>query len=125
MYILRLVASLVLLVSALVPISIQASSTTVVISELQTATAASASQEFVELYNASSNDVSLVGWTIEYKAATSADVAASWSKRATLSGTIRGYGFYLAAPKAYLPSADSDWSATLAGSGGNLRVRDG
>lgn len=96
----------------------------VVISELQTGTAASASQEFVELYNASSTEVSVAGWTVEYKPAASADVTASWTKKATLVGQMKAYGFFLIAPKSYLASADSDWSATLAGSGGAVRVRD-
>lgn len=125
MHLARFITLIVFLISTLVPFSARAASMTVVISEVQTATAVSASQEFVELYNASPSDMPLTGWTIEYKAATSPDVAASWSKRATLAGVIRGYGFYLAAPKTYLANADTEWSATLAGSAGNIRVKDG
>ncbi|HUC87301.1 MAG TPA: lamin tail domain-containing protein [Candidatus Saccharimonadales bacterium] len=96
----------------------------VVISEVETGTTASASQEFVELYNPTGSSITVNGWTVEYKAATSTDTAANWVKHATLAGTIVPYGFYLVAPKTYLAMADADWSATLAGSGGNLRVRD-
>jgi hypothetical protein len=64
------------------------------------------------------------GWTLEYKAASSTDTAAAWVKHATLAGTIQPYGYYLVAPKTYLAMADADWSATLAGSGGNVRLKD-
>lgn len=97
----------------------------VVISELETGTTASASQEFVELYNPTAMPVSLSGWTVEYKSATATDTAANWAKRASLSGTIAASGFYLVAPKSYLPNADADWSATLAGSAGTVRIKDG
>ncbi|HSX41328.1 MAG TPA: lamin tail domain-containing protein [Candidatus Saccharimonadales bacterium] len=93
-----------------------------VISEVQTGTSASASQEFVELYNPTAADISLAGWTIEYKSATGDDTA--WTKRGTLDGTIKSYGFYLAAPKSYLSNADADWSPTLASTGGNIRIED-
>jgi lamin tail-like protein len=96
----------------------------VVISEVQTGTTVSASQEFVELYNPTGSSVSLNNWALEYKAATSTDTATNWVKHATLSGTIAAYGFYLIAPKSYLAIADADWSATLAGSGGDIRLRD-
>jgi hypothetical protein len=101
------------------------STTHIVISELETGTSASAGQEFVELYNPTAASVALSGWTLEYKAATSTDTASNWVKHGTLSGTIGPYGFYLVAPKSYLALADADWSATLAGSGGNLRLKDG
>jgi len=99
--------------------------THIVISQLETATSASASQEFIELYNPTDQDVTVSGWTIEYKAATSSDVPSSWVKHASLAGVIKSYGFYLIAPTAYLANADADWSATLAGSGGNVRLKDG
>ncbi len=97
----------------------------ILISELQTASTNNAGEEFVELYNASSNDVLLTGWTIEYKAATSTDAASSWSKRASLSGNIKSHGFYLVAAKVYLTNADAEWSPTLASSAGVVRVKDG
>lgn len=94
------------------------------ISEVQTATAASVSQEFVELYNPGSTPVSIEGWIIEYKAATSSDVASSWSKHATLHGAIAAHGYWLAAPSDYLPAANDSWSPGLAGSAGHVRLRD-
>jgi hypothetical protein len=99
--------------------------THVVISQLETGTSASASQEFIELYNPTDQDVSLNGWTVEYKAATSTDMSSNWVKHASLAGVIKSYSFYLVAPKTYLADADADWSATLSGSGGNVRLKDG
>jgi hypothetical protein len=98
------------------------SATHVVISEVQTATAASASQEFIELYNPAGAAVALTNWSISYKSATGSD--SSWVKHATLSGSIPADGFYLVAPKTYLSNADADWSATLAASGGTIRLGD-
>lgn len=105
-------------------VSIVAPPPAVLISELQTGSSSSASEEFVELYNASDADVALAGWSVEYKAATTADATASWSKRAALTATIKSHGFYLVAPKTYLPAVDAEWSSTLAASGGVVRVKD-
>lgn len=96
----------------------------VVISEIQTATTASVSQEFVELYNPSAAAISVEGWTLEYKAATSSDVATSWGKHATLHGSIAAHGYWLAAPSDYLAAANDSWSPGLAGSAGHVRLRD-
>ncbi|HEX7259438.1 MAG TPA: lamin tail domain-containing protein [Candidatus Saccharimonadia bacterium] len=95
-----------------------------VISEVQTGTTTSASQEFIELYNPLPEPVSLTGWTIEYKAATSVNAETSWSKKATLLGMVPAQGFYLVAPKAYLVLADAEWTATLASGGGTIRLKD-
>jgi hypothetical protein len=97
----------------------------IVVSEVETGTSTSASQEFIELYNPTSTAVLLAGWTIEYKSATATDSSANWTRRATLNGTIAAYGFYLVAPTSYLPNADAEWSPTLAGSGGTVRIKDG
>lgn len=97
-----------------------AASVPILISELQTGTTASASQEFVELYNPTDQDVNLNSWTVEYKPASSG----SWAKRATLAGIIKSHGFYLIAPKTYLPQADNDFSSGLSGTGGHVRLLD-
>ncbi len=94
-----------------------------VISELQTGTAESASQEFVELYNPSGAAVSLDQWTLEYKSATSIDQPSSWLKKATLSGFIQPGGFYLIAPLTYLAIADANLGSGLAGTGGTVRLK--
>src|SRR5687768_14751287 len=94
-----------------VPSAALAISPSVVISELQTGDSSSLSNEFVEMYNSTTADVAVDGWTMEYKSAT----GVSWSKKATLSGTINSHGFYLLAPSTYLPTADQNFTAGLSG----------
>ncbi len=96
----------------------------IVISELQTASTANASEEFVELYNPTPLSVPLDGWSIEYKSATSSIAEASWSKKATLAGTIEPGGFYLVGATAFFSSGDAGWSSTLAASAGHIRLLD-
>jgi len=118
------VLAIILLTVASPTVASADTATHVVISEVQTATTSSASQEFIELYNPVATPVSVAGWTLEYKSATATDTPANWSKRATLAGAIAANGFYLVAPKSYLLNADTDWSATLAGTAGTIRVKD-
>lgn len=96
----------------------------VVISEVQTGTTASASQEFIELYNPTSNDIALDGWHIQYRPATP---TSSWADRtsAGLVGSIPADGFYLVAPTSYLTTADANLTTGMAAGGGSIRLVDG
>ena len=121
----RVLVALVAIISTVSPMAVSAAgSTTLVISEMATGTSDNANKEFVELYNMTSMPVTLVGWSVEYKAATSQDTASSWTKRASLQGTISGHGYYLIAPAQYFPESNAEWSATLASGGGNIRVKN-
>lgn len=91
----------------------------IVISEIQTGSASDASQEFVELYNPTSADLSVDTWTMEY--ASSAGTA--WTKKATLSGTIPAYGFFLLATAGYA-SGDTVMTSGLAGTSGHVRIKN-
>lgn len=103
----------------------RADSTTnhIVISEVQTGSASSASQEFVELYNPTDQPVALDGWKVEYRPASA---TSTWSNHtgAGLVGSIPADGYYLIAPTAYLPAADAAFSSGLAQGGGSLRLVD-
>lgn len=99
-------------------------STTVVISEVMTGAVSNASQEFVELYNRHTEPISVDGWVIEYKSASSSDLSSSWSRKAQLSGSIEPHGFYLVAPKIYYPSANAEWVSAMAGTAGHVRIKD-
>lgn len=99
---------------------------TILISEIQVADKASASNEFVELYNASDAPVALDGLMLEYRSSTSSagsDCAAGWTKKATLpQNTIAPHSFYLLAPTGYL-KPDAVLTSGFA-SAGTIRLRN-
>lgn len=111
--------SIILVIHLWVPLSVLAASPSIVISELQTG-GSTASYEFVELYNPTASNVIMEGWNLEYKSA----AGTTWSRRASLNGTIRSYGYFLIAPDSYLPTADADMSSGLSGTGGHIRITD-
>lgn len=96
----------------------------IVISEIQTGSATSASQEFVELYNPTDQPVVLDDWQMQYRAAVS---TSSWAGRtgSGMHGTIPAHGFFLIAATTYLPNADNTFSSGMAAGGGSLRLVDG
>ncbi len=118
-------AIIVLLLVTIWPIKAQAASDTdhIVISEVQTGSTASASQEFVELYNPTDQAVALDGWQVQYRAASS---TSSWANRTGegIVGTIPAHGFFLIASTAYLSNADNPFSSGMAAGGGSLRIID-
>lgn len=124
MYKRLLLSVMVLVTSFCSPLFGRAASSTLLISELQTGTTASASQEFIELQNISAGDIELAGWRLEYKSATSAGTASAWVKHADLSGSLAAGAYYLVSTKAYLPGADAVWSDGLASTGGHVRLLD-
>ncbi|HEY0880657.1 MAG TPA: thrombospondin type 3 repeat-containing protein, partial [Archangium sp.] len=89
-----------------------------VISELTAAGPNGADDEFVELFNPSSQTVSLAGWVLQYRPAT----GSSWSLVTTLpaGASIPARGFYLvtsqASPGGYVGTVTPDFVA-LSGSG--------
>lgn len=100
------------------PLSLSASSKNILITEVQTGSSTSASEEFVEIYNSSANDLDLSGWSMYYKSAT----GTSWTKKASvISGTLKPGDFWLFS--ANLPG-NTSFSSGLSGTGGNLQIRD-
>jgi hypothetical protein len=105
-----------------------------VISELTAAGPGGADDEFVELYNPSSQAVSVAGWALQYRAA----AGASWSSTTLLpaGASIPGRGFYLVtsttAAGGYTGAATPDFVArsstgsvkplSYAATGGNVRL---
>ncbi|WP_243648536.1 ExeM/NucH family extracellular endonuclease [Agromyces fucosus] len=79
--------------------------------------------KFVELYNPTNADVSLAGWSIQYRSATSTAPA---SGVGALSGTIKSGGYYLIGLNsnggngAALPTADASFSVAPSGTNGSL-----
>lgn len=91
----------------------------VLISEAQTGSLSSASEEFVELYNNSEETIDLSGWRLEYKSAT----GTSWTSKAVLSGLVDPGDFHIVATAGYLASeSDGTFSSGLAASGGHIRL---
>ncbi|MFE6965571.1 ExeM/NucH family extracellular endonuclease [Agromyces sp. NPDC057679] len=79
--------------------------------------------KFVELYNPTNADVSLAGWSIQYRSATSTGAS---SGVGALSGTIKSGGYYLiglnsnGGTGAALPTADATFSIAPSGTNGSL-----
>jgi hypothetical protein len=94
------------------------------ISELQTGTASSTGDEFVELYNPGSTAVDLSGWKLQYHSAANQDCSdKTWDNKVTVgSGSIPAHGFFLLSSSGYLTSADATFSPGLAYSGGAVRM---
>lgn len=123
MYYVKLLLAFVLIFSPTMVFAEISVSPHTLISEFQTGSVSSPSHEFVELYNPTEAAISVEGWVVEYKSATSVDTLSAWTKKATLSGTLPSHGFYLIAPKSYLSAANAEWSVGMASPGGNIRLR--
>ncbi len=91
----------------------------IIIAELQTGSANSSSEEFVELHNLGGSTVDLTGWTIGYLSSS----GSTWTSKAELSGKIEPRGRFLVATSGYLEDSSNDvMSSGLAGGGGHVRV---
>ncbi len=94
------------------------------INEIQTGTAGSAADEFVELVNAGSGTADISGWKVVYRSA----AGTSDTTLATVPSntTVAPGGFYLVGGNAYAgaTAADQSFSAGLAATGGAVGVRD-
>lgn len=88
------------------------------ITEVQTGSSSSSSEEFVEIYNSSDSDIDVSGWSMYYKSAT----GSSWTKKATVvSGSLKARGYWLFAANL---TGDTSFSSGLSGTGGNLQIKD-
>lgn len=91
----------------------------VLIVEVQTASEASAGEEFVELHNPNDIPTDVTGWLLQYKSAT----GENWTTKAELEGEIEPRGRYLLATDDYSEEEyDQEFSSGLAASAGHLRL---
>lgn len=96
------------------------------ISEFSTRGSAGAYDEFVELYNPSNQDISLMGWQLQSKAATASSTWVSRSGAGLPNIIIPAHSFFLLTPASYSDAISPDYlhSANwgLADTGGSLRL---
>ncbi|TMQ74135.1 MAG: hypothetical protein E6K81_01150, partial [Candidatus Eisenbacteria bacterium] len=94
----------------------------IVISEVASRGASSATDEFVELYNPTLSSVDISGWKLQYKSQT----GASFSDYTTMpaGATIAPHGFYLITNTGYTGSvtADRAWGSTGISDDGHVRI---
>jgi hypothetical protein len=96
-----------------------------VINELQTASPASADDEWVEIYNPCSAAIDVPGWTLNYRAATNIG-ATDNVLLVTLAGQLAPGEIRLLAGPAFGGTRDGGWSnGQLGGTNGAVGLRDG
>lgn len=95
---------------------------TLLFGELQTGSATSASEEFIELVNTGEDDVDVTGWRVEYFSASAANFD-NPSRTIVMSGMVAAGKQLLLASNEYLvDEANVHFSATLAKAGGHIRL---
>lgn len=95
-----------------------------IFSEIQTGSSSSASQEFVELHNPTSDAIDLSNKKIQYFSATTT-VFETPSRSVLMHGVLAPGEYYLIASNGYLTEqADDHFSAGLSQAGGHLRIVD-
>lgn len=96
----------------------------VLLNEILPATQDSASKEFIELYNTTDQDINLTDWKIQYASSASS----TWKTLSNLTFNvdfISASSYYLLSSSAYsLSNSDGSFAATMAQSGGQLRIID-
>jgi len=118
----RVVPSLILvMIAVFVPTTfVSAIQRPILITEVQTGSANSASEEFVEIYNTTNQDLDISGWGLYYKSA----AGSSWSKKATVTdgSKLQGDEFWTFVANI---EGDTQYSSGLSQSGGSVQLRDG
>jgi hypothetical protein len=95
------------------------STSSILITQIQTGTTSSASQEFIELFNTSGQNVDVSSYKLEYYSASS-DLSTP-SRSIQLHGVLHSKKYYLVASTGYLSSQAYDsFSAGLSSTGGHI-----
>ena len=91
----------------------------VVIFALQTASAQSAGDEVIVLFNRSDQPISLTGWELQYQST----AGTTWSTKARLTGVIMPRVYYIVATSNAWPGeVDDALTSSMAGGGGHMRL---
>lgn len=89
-----------------------------IITEIQTASHESATEEFVEIYNPTDLPIELDSWELQYKSADGVD----WTAKATLEGQVEPRGYLLLATNDYLTEFEGqNMTSGLASTDGHVR----
>jgi hypothetical protein len=99
-----------------------------VINELTTGTAASGSNEWVEIYNPCTTTIDVATWTLIYRSAGTAGLSDQSPALATLTGSMAPGTFRLYSATGYPGPTDDDlnkWSGTLQQTDGAVGLRAG
>jgi hypothetical protein len=107
-----------LVLTIFLPVPALAFDKNVLITEVQTGTEASASQEFIEIYNNGIAQIDISGWMFYYKSAT----GSTWIKKATIGSRLIEPGKFFAFASNL--QGDLSYSSTLSQTGGNIQIRD-
>ncbi|RKH06745.1 amidohydrolase family protein [Corallococcus carmarthensis] len=99
----------------------------VVISEISGQGLTVNADDFIELYNPTNADVTITGWKLLYRTASTTSTTTNFTVLATLpTATIKAHGYYLVASSGYSTTtvpADHTWGNTdISGSTGNVRL---
>ncbi|MCY1036546.1 amidohydrolase family protein [Corallococcus sp. BB11-1] len=115
--------------SAAITVSVVADVGHVVISEVCGGTTAGATDEFVELYNPTSQDVNIGGWKVQYRSATGDTYSGSFTLKA--DAIIKAHGYYLIGGAGFSdPNVTADETSGINSSasmtaGGHFRIGTG
>ncbi|MFP2900536.1 amidohydrolase family protein [Corallococcus sp. 4LFB] len=99
----------------------------VVISEISGQGLTVNADDYIELYNPTDAEVTITGWKLLYRTASTTSSTTNYTVLATLPGaTIKAHGYYLVAADTYSTAAvpaDHKWGGTdISGNTGNVRL---
>ena len=121
----RYIFSVGVLLLALVPVPALATSQDVLITTVQTESATSATEEYIELVNNSAANVDITNWHLQYFSATTADFSTP-TRNIALKGILGPHASYIVASTGYKTIvAQAFFGATLASAGGHVRLTSG
>lgn len=89
-----IVTSLVLLMTAVFPVYSVESGHVIINQVYGASDDGYADHSFIELYNPTANNISLSGWSVQYRSSSSGDQASAWAVL-KLTGVIEANGYYL------------------------------
>jgi hypothetical protein len=96
-----------------------------IITEIQTQSAASASDEFIEIYNPLEHDISLAGFELQYLSATGSTPINMMLTPVVGSSSLSAHSFMLFTSTVSPLSGDAQFAARLSGAGGRVLIKIG